>query len=66
MYLKVFEKVKYFRKIFKYKYDSFLKVKYQYFGKVFKYFQMFDPMSGYTIPLLNEIQREFLYVIVIT
>ena len=28
MYLKVFEKVKYFRKVFKYKSFSFLKVKY--------------------------------------
>ena len=37
-YLKVFENVKYFRKIFKYKYFSFLKVKYKYLEKVFQYF----------------------------
>ena len=39
-YLKIFEKVKYFRKVFKYKYISFLKVKYKYFEKVFKYLQI--------------------------
>ena len=30
MYLKVFENVKYFKKVFKYKYFSFLKVKYKH------------------------------------
>ena len=44
MYLKVFENVKYFIKIFKYIYFSFVNVKYKYnyksFEKVFKYFQI--------------------------
>ena len=33
MYLKVFEKVKYFRKVFKYTYFKFLNIKYKYFKK---------------------------------
>ena len=39
MYLKTFEKVKYFRKVFKYKYFYFLNIKYKFIlKKVFKYF----------------------------
>ena len=41
MYLKTFEKVKYFRKVFKYKYFQFLNIKYKFIlKKVFKYFQI--------------------------
>ena len=41
-YLKLFENVKYFKKVFKYKYFSFLNIKYnyKYFEKVFKYIQI--------------------------
>ena len=44
MYLKVFEKIKYFRKVFKYKYFSFLKVKYKYFKNKYLNTYVFDPM----------------------
>ena len=40
LFEKVFENVKYFKRIFKYKYFSFLKVKYKSLKKEFKYFQI--------------------------
>ena len=40
---KVFEKVKYFRKVFKYKYFSFIKVKY---FEILSNANVFDPMPG--------------------
>ena len=39
-YLKVFENIKYFIKVINNKYFQFLNIKYRYFTKVFKYYQI--------------------------